>query len=92
MRVFEAQKQHNEEAERLRDTEASRGREVERYAAQLTSSKEELERLGLENQKMSESIQTLASASEIAMKRSVNRSFSGGLKPENWTYSTIFST
>eukprot|EP00434_Breviolum_minutum_P017140 symbB.v1.2.015127.t1/scaffold1122.1/size136700/11 len=59
MRVFEAQKQHNEEAERLRDTEASRGRDLERYSAQLKSSKEEVERLGIENKRMVERIGTL---------------------------------
>eukprot|EP00913_Durusdinium_trenchii_P018935 g17793.t1 len=59
MRVFEAQKQHNEEAERLRDTEASRGRDLERYAAQLKSSREEVDHLGIENKKMVERIDTL---------------------------------
>ncbi|CAJ1362533.1 unnamed protein product [Effrenium voratum] len=59
MRVFEAQKQHNEEAERLRDTEASRGRDLERYAAQLKASKEEVERLTGENRRMVERIGSL---------------------------------
>lgn len=59
MRVFEAQKQHNEEAERLRDTEATRGRDLERYSAQLKASKEEVERLGIDNKKMVERLGTL---------------------------------
>eukprot|EP00435_Cladocopium_sp_Y103_P037741 s69_g10.t1 len=57
MRVFEAQKQHNEEAERLRDTEATRGRDIERYSAQLKASKEEVERLGIDNKKMGRLLQ-----------------------------------
>ena len=66
MRVFEAQRQHDEEAGRLREVEASRGREVEGYAAQLASCREEVQRLGMEKERMAESLQSLVRASERA--------------------------
>eukprot|EP00931_Biecheleriopsis_adriatica_P036509 TRINITY_DN21025_c0_g1_i2.p1 TRINITY_DN21025_c0_g1~~TRINITY_DN21025_c0_g1_i2.p1 ORF type:complete len:891 (-),score=247.66 TRINITY_DN21025_c0_g1_i2:8-2680(-) len=59
MRVFEGQKQHEEEAERLRDTEASRGRDLERSVAELGNTRREVEKLSGENHDMVQRISTL---------------------------------
>ncbi|CAE8603886.1 unnamed protein product, partial [Polarella glacialis] len=59
MRVYEAQKQHDDEAQNLRDAAAGSGQELERSSSELETRRREVERLSGENRDMAQRISSL---------------------------------